>query len=596
MNKMLRALVITIVLIASCLFLVCIYDLINDELTDYVRAKDNTVTVNNLEDGKLYKISHIKKQKDTIELNFVKNTDKPILLTINFLGYAHKIYINNKLVSQNIDKNGDFYDARYAYKSFILNENSNVIIIGDKVAGTSHFIANMNTMQEHIQLRTFFYSMYLIIFFIIGIINMFMFYKNRSSYYFGVMGFISIILLIKIFIRGNLFFLCSMLSMDYRSYINLNSITGILCMCSPAIATAMYFEVPIKKWFMSLVSIILLLAMIISKVGDYSSDNNLIICLATPVIIYSLIYGITHNNKRWLWLVIANECTASASLYKSFISSQIFRNGEINFLTYIPGTGLAIFMIMFLFIFIDKHFKYVDNLKDKEEKYKKIELLRGIGHDLKIPITVIKSSTQIIKKYELGKEEREKYLETELEAIYELELMVQNINSYLNEAVRNKSCDEYIYIKESFEYLDSQLNVFRKKNTHNIIIYYSDKDAVINMSYSDFYRIMFNLVSNAYKYTKKGGRIEISYSINDDVSIIIKDTGIGMSKTEVKKIFEPFYRADKARSEDGLGIGLCVVKHIIENTGGSIFIDSTVGEGTVVKISLKKDDLSNINH
>lgn len=104
-------------------------------------------------------------------------------------------------------------------------------------------------------------------------------------------------------------------------------------------------------------------------------------------------------------------------------------------------------------------------------------------------------------------------------------------------------------------------------------------------------QILMNLLSNALKLTPSGGQVVVKVTEeDDDAKIIIKDTGIGIPASEVSKVFERFYRVDKSRSRvlGGSGIGLTIVKKLVEAHGGSIRIESSVGKGTSIFISIPK--------
>jgi len=100
-------------------------------------------------------------------------------------------------------------------------------------------------------------------------------------------------------------------------------------------------------------------------------------------------------------------------------------------------------------------------------------------------------------------------------------------------------------------------------------------------------RVFYNVLDNAIKYTSQGGTITISDKINLNKYILnINDTGSGISKEIIDKIFDPFFRGDSARSTEGAGLGLTLAKKIIENHKGTIAIKSQENKGTSVIISL----------
>ena len=104
-------------------------------------------------------------------------------------------------------------------------------------------------------------------------------------------------------------------------------------------------------------------------------------------------------------------------------------------------------------------------------------------------------------------------------------------------------------------------------------------------------QLFINLIDNAVKNTEKGSVTVTCRVHNDHLMISVKDTGIGIPKEHLSRIFERFYRVDKGRSRKmgGTGLGLSIVKHIVEMYEGDIFVSSEVGEGTEFIIKLPYD-------
>jgi signal transduction histidine kinase len=125
--------------------------------------------------------------------------------------------------------------------------------------------------------------------------------------------------------------------------------------------------------------------------------------------------------------------------------------------------------------------------------------------------------------------------------------------------------------------------------TKNITFKYTAKSIMIHADEDKMSQVFNNLLSNAFKYTEPGG--EISFDIHkqhNSTEIIVKDTGIGISETDISHIFERFYRADKSRNSKtgGMGVGLTITKRIINAHGGTITVNSEVGVGTEFIINL----------
>ena len=104
--------------------------------------------------------------------------------------------------------------------------------------------------------------------------------------------------------------------------------------------------------------------------------------------------------------------------------------------------------------------------------------------------------------------------------------------------------------------------------------------------------MIYNLLDNAVKYNKQGGRADVDVrSSGDDIVVTVSDTGIGVPADSIDRIFERFYRADKSHSRKigGTGLGLSIVKHGVSLHGGSITVKSSEGSGTTFTMALPKN-------
>jgi two-component system phosphate regulon sensor histidine kinase PhoR len=94
-------------------------------------------------------------------------------------------------------------------------------------------------------------------------------------------------------------------------------------------------------------------------------------------------------------------------------------------------------------------------------------------------------------------------------------------------------------------------------------------------------QVLVNLLHNAIKFTPAGGNIKIIAKVeNEELCISVVDTGVGIPQTELSRIFERFYKVDRARSSTGSGLGLAIVKHIVEAHGGRVWVESKEGKGS----------------
>jgi two-component system, OmpR family, phosphate regulon sensor histidine kinase PhoR len=216
------------------------------------------------------------------------------------------------------------------------------------------------------------------------------------------------------------------------------------------------------------------------------------------------------------------------------------------------------------------------------------------SHELKSPLTSIIGSADLIAQGMAKDEAMVKDLidriASEAKRMNNLVMDMLVLSEYENKnQASNKSKQS---IKRVTEEAIKNLEVQAKDS--NILIHSEVIDEELYISYEEVYQLLKNIIENAIKYGKNSGNVWVNITtIDNNLLIEIKDDGIGIPKTDQSRIFERFYRVDKARSKStgGTGLGLSIVKHIVLNYNGSIELESEEGLGTKVSIYLPKTEL-----
>jgi len=208
------------------------------------------------------------------------------------------------------------------------------------------------------------------------------------------------------------------------------------------------------------------------------------------------------------------------------------------------------------------------------------------GHELKTPITSIRGFSELLCAQNLDEKSRNFSQKINSESIRLVSLIDDMLMLSKLENKQTELIKEIINIEdvadECVKNLESQALI---KNIKISIVgkskLYFDRDQL--------YKVLINLIENAIKYNIDGGSIEIIISDDKYPKLIIKDTGIGIEKQHLSRIFERFYRVDKGRSKKtgGTGLGLSIVKHILIDNEADIFVESKEGEGTIFTIKFK---------
>ncbi len=237
-----------------------------------------------------------------------------------------------------------------------------------------------------------------------------------------------------------------------------------------------------------------------------------------------------------------------------------------------------------VFVFHD-----ITELKRLEEIRK--DFVANVSHELRTPISSIKGYAETLLD---GKVDNEDTVKEFLSIIYQDSNRLANLIDDLLDLSKIESGK----MKMEFEPLEVLpivsrcVNVLEKTAKDKTLSLKLDIPADLSKILGDHKRlsqVFLNLLDNAIKYTPEGGSITVSATSKEKiVQVDISDTGIGISEKDLPRIFERFYRVDKARSRElgGTGLGLSIVKHIIQAHNGQVWVQSTLGQGSTFSFTI----------
>lgn len=236
-----------------------------------------------------------------------------------------------------------------------------------------------------------------------------------------------------------------------------------------------------------------------------------------------------------------------------------------------------------------------NEVESAEQERKNRELVSNISHDLKTPITSIKGYVEgILDGVASTPEKQEKYLKTIYNKAVDMDKLINELTLYSR--VENDSIPyNFLKLNVSDYFKDCFEEVGLDMETRGIVFNYKNSipaDTLIMADPEQLRKVINNIIGNSVKYMDKEYKtISIRVSENeDDIIVEIEDNGKGIAAADIPRVFERFYRADAARttSQGGSGIGLSIVKKIIGDHGGYIWVTSREGEGTCMHFAIKK--------
>ena len=218
------------------------------------------------------------------------------------------------------------------------------------------------------------------------------------------------------------------------------------------------------------------------------------------------------------------------------------------------------------------------------------EVTDNIAHDLRSPITRIRTAAELALQ---GAEDPEEFTAVMATTINECDrllgmletmLFISEIESGTRE-VRMEDVDLAPLLEEAcdlFQPLAEDKNIALSVQLHTSPCHVKGEPATLQ-------RMVANLLDNALKYTAEGGRVSVALKAHRNEAILVfEDNGIGISDENLPRIFDRFYRCDKSRQQSGTGLGLSLVKAVVQDLGGNIQVSSHYGSGTVITVSLPR--------
>ena len=220
----------------------------------------------------------------------------------------------------------------------------------------------------------------------------------------------------------------------------------------------------------------------------------------------------------------------------------------------------------------------------------KTDFISNVSHEMKTPLAVIGNYGTLLQNPDLSEEERLEYAKNITHSSKHLAELITNIlklNRLENQQIFPRA-DSYNLSEQLCESLLQFESVWEEKEME--ISTDIPEDITISADSELLSIVWNNLLSNAFKFTDMGGKVSVSLSEDSEyATVTVSDTGCGMTAETGKHIFEKFYQGDTSHATKGNGLGLALVKRIIDITGGEVSVTSAVGVGSTFKVKIPKN-------
>ena len=234
----------------------------------------------------------------------------------------------------------------------------------------------------------------------------------------------------------------------------------------------------------------------------------------------------------------------------------------------------------------------IENLKVREE-YRR-EFMGNVSHELKTPLFTVQGYISTLVDGVNNKEQRKKYLERAEKGVERLIYIVEDLDMISKLEMGDLNLEFSTFnivelVQNIFDLLEMQAD---KKSIFLMFDQKYNKPIYVFADQEKIQQVLTNLIMNSIKYGKENGTTEVSIEdlVQNKIIVRVRDNGEGIEKQHIPRLFERFYRVDKSgsRSEGGSGLGLSIVKHIIEGHNEKIYIESEYKKGSEFSFTLEK--------
>ena len=214
------------------------------------------------------------------------------------------------------------------------------------------------------------------------------------------------------------------------------------------------------------------------------------------------------------------------------------------------------------------------------------EFSANVSHELKTPLTSISGYAELIETGMASEQDTVRFA-------HGIHNSANRLLTLINDIIRLSELDgteeeadtELLNLHEMAQNCVEMLKMSAEK--HNVTIALNGTECYVTANRQMMEELLYNLCDNAIRYNNPGGSVDVqTYSREGHTNLVVKDTGIGISKEHQERIFERFYRVDKSRSKStgGTGLGLAIVKHIIAKSHAELQLESEPGKGTTIRV------------
>ena len=298
-------------------------------------------------------------------------------------------------------------------------------------------------------------------------------------------------------------------------------------------------------------------------------------------------------NERIYTLIENFEKKEEQTFSHKIQEQQVLHNRSFQLITGIGIGAFLLVIILYMVIHRDVNRQYhyrrrleASNKENTELLAARRKMMLSIAHDLRSPLAIIKESSELLPRLEEKAKCDEFAMNIHHSSDYMLSLVNTLMEFYMLDTEQIRLRPVFFLLSAFFKETVQNYTLLSKKRHIGFTTHFSGLDVIVNGDRAHLQQIINNLLSNALKFTDKGAiTLDAEYK-NGELCFLVRDSGIGMTEEEKKRIFNAFERLDNARNIPGFGLGLAITAKLIKQMNGEISVESHIGKGSTFSVFL----------
>ncbi|MDD4735635.1 MAG: HAMP domain-containing sensor histidine kinase [Kiritimatiellae bacterium] len=564
--------------------------LLDSTVSHRLSAASEPLVVDAEFDGRLHPIALPDSLGDSVRFSLENRSDEHLTLSLRNLFFPHRIYTDGKPVSQNINRESPGYDSAMRSKDFVIPPRSPVQtfrVEGNLAGGIRAYLGRRATMRLQQRMAGELNSFLTLVVLTLGLLNLIVSAVHKSLNRLSVaILLVFVFCLMKIALADSSAIGSMLLPVSASHFQLWDFITTFGFSLSLFLIYAFFFDVqPRRLFYFTLAGYTVL--MLVNYAATSLSQGALVllpVVLVFRVLLFIWILGFAVLTEKPFAKSIFMMHAVSDGLivYYVFLNNHPAAGGLLPFYFDIAFLGFSIQFLFALMLFVSRTLI-------QSRDYNRLLMLRGLEHDLKIPLSIIKLNHQMIRRYSLRDDDAKgiRFSEAIDRAFADLEHMLQNLRYHLECSPSTR--EERTELVELFRTLEENFQAVCAARNAVLEVDVPDSSLYAAMDPDVLKRVLHNLLDNAFKHGGAGLRVSLRAKERaGKIVITIRDNGEGMTERERRKAVSLFHKSDPARGTSGLGLGLHVVRNLVQRNHGTLVISSKKGEGTAVSVTLPR--------